>query len=148
MVRRQLLLLTRTFRGPWRRKRPGPICRAEVSEGWVCVMAKYGSIMSFSRERQKPMKIREGRWSAGDFQAKWWQLMLLFISWRRIFLLLQLAQCEHTHAVWWVPYPSKWTHLHMHCTVPVSPCLCLSLPVVSMYQIHVTYYHYVVQYTM
>lgn len=87
---------------------------------------KYCSIKIFSRKRPQYGEIREKRRTC-DFQAKWWQL-LLFISLRQIFPLLQLTQCERTRVVWRAPYPSKWTHLHMHslCLLPPSlRCLCL-----------------------
>lgn len=89
-----------------------------------------------SVERQQCTEIKLGRRNTRDFPAKWWQLMLLFISLRQTSLLPQLTQCEHTHVVWWGPYPSKWTHTPTHThTGSASPCLCLPLPLENGSQI-------------
>lgn len=115
----------------------------QSQQDWEC-MSQQNTVQLwfFSRRDRNAPRLQWGRRSTTDFQAKWWQLMLLFISLGQTFLLPQLTQCEHTHVVWWVPYPSKWTHLHMQCTASVSPCLRLPLPVVYVSQIYTIYYHY------
>lgn len=117
----KLLLRAWTFRGP---EGDQVLFAGQSRREWECVsQRKYCSaVIFFSRRDRNAPRLQWGeRRSATDFQAKWWQLMLLFISLGQTFLLPQLTRCEHTHVVWWVPYPSKWTHLHMQCTVSVSP---------------------------